>query len=383
MPATVQTDPMRLRQILINLVGNAIKFTEAGEVRLVGRFVAGAKTTRGNAEARSSVESYLEFDVIDTGVGLTPQQADKLFRPFTQADASTTRRYGGTGLGLTISMRLAEILGGTITVESTPGKGSLFRLKVAANAPDGVTMIEHPVEGEAPSAGGESTHGRGYSIQPIECRILLAEDGPDNQQLISFVLRKAGADVTIVENGNQAVEAALATIDRAARGSARPFDVILMDMQMPGLDGYEATRTLRRLGYRGPIVALTANAMAGDRKKCIDAGCDDYAAKPIDRHALIETVRRYAALRSAAEGSSASSKASNANDADGRIAVHEQTLRLLAELEEKCKATAVPACDQLGSVSEELCRLSDLCREACRRGSKDSPSECKDEESRP
>jgi PAS domain S-box-containing protein len=429
-PATVQTDPTRLRQILINLVGNAIKFTEAGEVRVVTRFVpaekvqsaAGQTSESAEAAVLPSMRSCLEFDVIDTGVGMTPQQADRLFQPFTQADASTTRRYGGTGLGLTISARLAEMLGGTISVESTPGKGCTFRLRIAAGVVDGLRMIEHPEEGEAPKAGSDMKHGPTASTPPVDCRLLLAEDGPDNRQLISFVLRKAGVDITIVENGEQAVEAVMARMGDAAGGSAPPFDVILMDMQMPGMDGYEATRTLRSRGYRGPIVALTANAMAGDRQKCIDAGCDDYSAKPIERHALIETVRRYAALSRAAGGRPAKIAETAEVDATGGCGVHEQALRLLGELEEGISAAGqaeaadrlhrlaaavrqagqvggesgaadlegllaglmagVDSCEGLMDMSEELRRLADLCRGACRQDPRNSRPQETDEESR-
>ncbi len=271
-PEFIQSDPTRLKQILVNLLGNAIKFTETGSVRLVARFVGGG------------AEPYIQFDVIDTGLGMSEEQVGRLFRAFSQADSSTTRKFGGTGLGLNISKRLAEMLGGGIAVESKPGEGSVFRVTVATGTLDGVRMVNGPsvltIAQPDPSAAPSGEVAR------LDCRILLAEDGPDNQRLISHVLKKAGADVTVTENGERAVDAAL-----AARDQGDPFEIILMDMQMPVMDGYEATELLRQRGYTGPIIALTAHAMASDRQHCLDAGCDDYATKPINRQKLIQVIR--------------------------------------------------------------------------------------------
>jgi PAS domain S-box-containing protein len=282
-PAQIRTDPTRLRQILVNLIGNSIKFTETGRIRLTARF------------APNGADSRMQFDVIDTGIGMTEEQRSLLFQPFVQADSSTTRRFGGTGLGLTISRRLAELLGGDVVLLSTrPGHGTTFRVTIGTGTVDGVRMIEwagcvspqqeaKPTGGASPASGGELT-----------CSVLLAEDGPDNQRLISFILRKAGAEVTLADNGRTAVDEAL-----AARDEGRSFDVVLMDMQMPVLDGYEATRLLRGKGYQGKIVALTAHAMAGDRDKCLQAGCDDFATKPINRAKLIEVIGTHLASRTA------------------------------------------------------------------------------------
>ncbi|HEV7733960.1 MAG TPA: ATP-binding protein [Candidatus Binatia bacterium] len=265
-PERIRADPTRLRQILMNLLGNAIKFTEpGGTVRLVVRLSDGPPPR-------------LRFDVVDTGIGVAPDVRERLFMPFMQADPSTSRRYGGSGLGLTISRRLARMLGGDITVESTPGQGSTFSVDVDPGALAGVPRIV-PVRATA------------VAIAPaprpavrLDGRLLLAEDAPDNQRLITFHLRRAGADVAVAENGRVAVDMALA---------GEPYDLILMDMQMPELDGYDATAELRRAGYRGPIIALTAHAMDGDREKCLHAGCDDFATKPIDRDALLALVRRH------------------------------------------------------------------------------------------
>jgi len=272
-PETFQTDPLRLKQILVNLVGNAIKFTEDGGVRIITRLVNGAKPT-------------MQFDILDTGIGMTEEEAARMFHPFTQADSSTARRFGGTGLGLTISKRLAQMQGGEISIVQTqPGAGTQLRLTLPTGSLEGVRMAEVRMSG-----GSEPDDPKPATValaNQLSCRVLLAEDGPDNQRLIAHVLRKAGADVAVVENGQLAVDAAMKACE-----AGKPFDVILMDMQMPVMDGYTATGELRQRGYTGPIIALTAHAMASDRQKCIKAGCDDHATKPIDRKALLETIRR-------------------------------------------------------------------------------------------
>ena len=280
-PRTIESDAIRLRQVLVNLVGNAIKFTEQGSVRIVTRLLR-----------EDDDRSMIEFAVLDTGIGMTTDQIAILFRPFTQVDGSVTRRFGGTGLGLTISRRLAKMLGGDISVESTAGQGSVFSVSVAIGSLTGVEMVDEP--GEVRLDKPEDVPITPLRGDELACRVLVAEDGPDNQRLIRCVLEKAGADVTTAENGRIAVELAFGAVEQG-----RPFEVILMDMQMPVLDGYAATRQLRERGYTGAIVALTAHAMAGDREKCIAAGCDDYATKPLNRTALIETVQKQAARPSA------------------------------------------------------------------------------------
>jgi CheY-like chemotaxis protein len=225
----------------------------------------------------------LQFDVIDTGIGMSEEQLGQLFQSFSQADSSTTRRFGGTGLGLAISRRLAEFLGGTISVTSGLGEGSTFRLTIAARSadkqPEGVGSGQGPIQHSVvPSLGP--------GAQPLAgCRLLLAEDSPDNQRLISHVLRKAGAEVAVADNGQVACDAIL-----GARDAGRSFDVVLMDMQMPVLDGYEAVDRLRQAGYNRPIIALTAHSMGSDRKKCLDAGCDEFDTKPINRTRLITLI---------------------------------------------------------------------------------------------
>jgi len=264
-PQTIYNDPTRLRQILINLLGNAVKFTEQGRIQVIVRLPVD-KT------------ELLEFEVRDTGIGMNAAQKECVFEPFAQADSSTTRQFGGTGLGLAISSRLATLLGGRLECESQAGDGSVFRVFITTGSLEGVSRtaslddanpavaFEVPVE-RAPLAGR---------------RVLLAEDGADNQRLVSLVLHKAGAEVTIVENGRDAVDEVL-----AAWQAEQPFDIVLMDMQMPVLDGYGATEQLRAADYPGLIVALTAHAMVGDREKCLAAGCSDYATKPINRRTLV------------------------------------------------------------------------------------------------
>ncbi len=306
-PETIQTDPTRLRQILINLLGNAIKFTDTGSVRLIVRLekapdAQGAadptdtpvgRGESGDTSTPRDHKAFLQFDVVDTGVGMTAEQAAKLFRPFVQADTSTTRQFGGTGLGLAISRRLAEMLGGDITVvETRSGCGTRFRVTIDTGPLDGVKLLKDPRHALLVKAQTPASPVLPMASERLDCRILLAEDGPDNQRLISYLLTKAGAQVTLAGNGREAVDKAMAAMrGRRETDPPYPFDVILMDMQMPVMDGYEATRTLRRQGYTAPIIALTAHAMTGDCEKCLTAGCNGYATKPIDRKKLIATIK--------------------------------------------------------------------------------------------
>ena len=280
-PETIISDPVRVRQILINLVGNSIKFTKSGYVK-----------TQIHLDEGDSTNPMLHFKVIDTGIGMTEEQRSRLFRPFTQADYSTTRKFGGTGLGLTICKRLVEILGGTIDVTSVPGLGSSFFFSIPTGPLKNVKLLQSPSEyaeiAEAESSEQAQSAGEA-ARETLAARVLLAEDGVDNRRLISHHLKKAGVNVTTAENGKLAYDKAT-----SAKDSGVPFDLIFMDMQMPVMDGYQATSRLRQDGYSGPIVALTAHAMNGDRQKCITAGCDEYLTKPIDPQKLFAMIRNFA-----------------------------------------------------------------------------------------
>ena len=278
-PARIEADPTRLRQILINLIGNAIKFTDVGSVRI-----------EVEAVARPGAPSLLRVDVVDTGCGLTEEAQGLLFQSFAQVDASTTRASGGTGLGLAISKRLAQMLGGDIGVRSAPGMGSTFTLTVQTGPLDGVPMLAHPSEIVLPRATAPPRMDR----LSAPARVLLVEDALDNQRLLAFYLREAGAEVSVAGDGVGACDAAMAATD-----AGRPFDVILMDVQMPKLDGYHATERLRGMRYGGVIIALTAHAMEGERAKCLAAGCDDFLTKPVDPPELIAAIERHLGTRPA------------------------------------------------------------------------------------
>ena len=275
LPAEIHSDPTRIRQILINLIGNAIKFTEVGIIRLNTSFLE-----------NPGEEPQVQFTVIDQGIGMTEAQMSNLFRPFSQADSSTTRKYGGTGLGLTICKRLTDVLGGDISVTSKLNQGSQFSATVKTGNLEGVPLLQELQQNDnTQSTNPVPAQPEEQALSLKGRKILLAEDGPDNQKLISFILKKAGAEVTVAENGEAARQAAMRAMEIGLL-----YDVILMDMQMPILDGYGATRILREQGYSGPIISLTANAMEGDREKCISVGCNDHVTKPIDRRKLISMI---------------------------------------------------------------------------------------------
>jgi len=261
LPETVRTDSVRLRQCLVNLASNAVKFTEKGHVYV------------NVSLERDKNEAFIRFDVEDTGIGIQADRQKAIFESFIQIDGSTTRKFGGTGLGLAITKRLTRLLGGNLSLRSEEGKGSVFTLTI----PAGVDISQHS---DVPGSTLDACENR-----ESECtgRILIAEDIATNRKLLAMLLENMGFEVVIAKDGRQAIDKAL----------AEPVDLVLMDMQMPNVNGYEATGILRRKGFKAPIVAVTAHAMTGDDRKCIEAGCDDYLSKPIDRNKLMEKIRRH------------------------------------------------------------------------------------------
>jgi len=269
-PDLIQTDATRLRQILLNLIGNAIKFTDEGEVALTVSVVPG---TEGEGE-------LVQFEVRDTGVGLTQEEIGHIFKPFVQADSSSTREYGGTGLGLTISRVLSQLLGGDLTCSSEQGVGSCFVVRID---PGPLYSVERSCFPDKESV--RKSRRAALELGPVPVlhgTALLAEDVAVNRRLLSMILERAGMEVDQAENGQVAFDLAV-----RAMGRGEPYGVIFMDMQMPVMDGYEATRRLREAGYGAPIIALTAHAMPEERVQCLRVGCDDYATKPIERIALL------------------------------------------------------------------------------------------------
>jgi signal transduction histidine kinase len=264
-PRHIWMDTARLRQILINLVGNAVKFSATGQINL--------------SVSSEGAGNILRVDITDTGIGLTLEQINLLFRPFAQAEECITRKFGGTGLGLVISQRFAELLGGRIEVKSQPGTGSTFTLRVVGESIVGTEMLDEVSK----TISSKPAWPAGWQEIPLRGRILLIEDGRDNQRLMSTHLRASGAEVVIAENGQIGVNEA----------TSSSFDLILMDMQMPVMDGHTATAELRRRGFTIPIIAITAFAMVEDRTKCIASGCTHYISKPIERENFLRTVSQY------------------------------------------------------------------------------------------
>ncbi len=274
-PNQILSDPTRLRQILLNLVGNAVKFTERGAIDIIASVIALPENCN------------LRVDIDDTGPGMTSEQSQSLFHAFIQADNTVTRKHGGTGLGLTISKRLAKLMGGDVTLLRTePGRGSSFRLSLPVMPVDGSVLVDRietkTVAEIAPAPAMVELRGR----------ILLAEDGLDNQRLLSFILRKAGATVDVAEDG----QVALDMLNKSWETNL-PYDLLLTDIQMPVMDGCRLARTIRSQGIKIPIVAVTAHALAEDRQKCLEAGCDDYLSKPVDMHTLTNVCSKWIATQ--------------------------------------------------------------------------------------
>jgi PAS domain S-box-containing protein len=268
-PSAIQTDPLRLRQILMNIVGNALKFTERGSIEVK------VKTVPGPAN-----KMLLAFVVTDTGTGISPEQAGKLFRPFSQADVSTTRKFGGTGLGLTLSKKLAVGLGGDLELTtSTLGQGSTFTITIDPGSTSKVlfqssqqTLLRSPTA----SIPVESLRIDGL-------RLLLVEDSLDNQIVVQRFLKMAGCEADLANHGREAIE----------KIQSKEYDVVLMDIQMPVMDGFEAIMEIRRLGYQLPVIALTAHALKEQRQQCLEKGFNSHITKPVNRDALITLLLQF------------------------------------------------------------------------------------------
>jgi CheY-like chemotaxis protein len=261
-PETIKGDPTRLRQILANLLTNAVKFTDKGEVTVS---VSGRKL--------NGIEHEIYFAIKDTGIGIPEDKMGRLFQSFSQVDASTSRRHGGTGLGLVISKRLVEMMGGRIWAESEVGKGSIFRFSIQAEAvteAEKLTVSRTGTDTEKSAANARLNH-------PYPLRILLAEDNVINQKVALQMLRKIGYEADVAANGFEVLEA----LER------QPYDIILMDIQMPEMDGLEAAKNIRERWHNVPkIIAITAYALDGDRDRCLEVGMDDYLSKPIQLNEL-------------------------------------------------------------------------------------------------
>lgn len=264
---TIESDAKRLRQILINLLSNAIKFTDSGQVSLHVKLL--------------NDEQLLQLRVIDTGIGIAPEQQAKIFQPYAQAEAGDVQHDEGSGLGLVITRRLARMLGGEIHVESELGNGSTFTVTVATGDLDNIPLVEGQTKRVLVS--------RAESDNPqLDCSVLVVDDRREVLFLAERFIAEAGGSVTTAVDGQQALDVVAAAADEG-----KTFDIILMDMEMPVLDGFRATEKLRQSGFQGPIVALTAHAFGGYAEKCRASGCDDYITKPISRALLIETIVRH------------------------------------------------------------------------------------------
>jgi len=267
LPACIKTDPHRLQQCLVNLTNNALKFTDQGHVHMK----VSAQEDNG--------KHFVRFDVEDTGIGVPEDRQEEIFSAFTQADGSTTRKYGGTGLGLTVTKQLVKLLGGVLSLTSEPGRGSVFSLTI----PTGVDITGQALLDRHSRSGAEEEESGEIAPLKFSGQVLVVEDVKTNRTLMEMMLAKMGLETATAEDGRQALQKAL----------SQSFDLILMDMQMPRMNGYEATRALKEQGHKTPVVALTANAMKGDEQACMEAGCDGYLSKPVGQKDLVRIAEKW------------------------------------------------------------------------------------------
>lgn len=309
LPRSITTDQLRFKQILINLVGNAIKFTAEGRVTITVSW--------------DVVTSQLSCSITDTGIGLTENEVVHLFQPFYQANESTTRTFGGTGLGLSISQRLIRALGGTIDVQSEPGRGSTFTFSIQCHEADELATLPQADTKKRTRAPGVHT-----DIPRLHGSILFADDALDNRRLVEHLLRKTGADLTLVENGMEAATMAL----------SRPFDLILMDIQMPLLDGLSATRRLRAAGINIPVIAVSAGAMTSDIERALEAGCTLHLSKPFERRALYEILSKYLTPQRGSTSAASESTAIHSTISDDDEEMHQLINDFIRGLPERVAA---------------------------------------------
>ncbi|MBI5363202.1 MAG: response regulator [Planctomycetes bacterium] len=276
-PAVIESDGERIQQLLAHLVDNAIKFTSAGSVRI-----------ELELDPMRLEDPMLTVRVVDTGAGMTAEQQGQLFEAFTPPDASTLRERGGAGIGLVLARGLAGLLGGDLTLESMPGKGTTATVTLRTGDLSAAELVQHP-RAPMPSVVEAPKTVEGSTGALTGTRILLVEDVMSTQKLFAAFLESAGAEVVLAENGREALD-----LVQESEQATRPFDLVLMDIQMPVMDGHAATRELRARGWKRPIVAITAHAMTGDRERCLAAGCDDYASKPLGRKAFVELCAQHA-----------------------------------------------------------------------------------------
>jgi two-component system, chemotaxis family, CheB/CheR fusion protein len=282
-PEWIESDPKRLRQILINLIGNAIKFTDRGCVKVTVRF----SSLHTNLPSAKSALGELEFSVSDTGIGMTAEQQDRLFKPFSQGNSHISQRFGGTGLGLAISQRLAHMLNGEISVNSQPDAGSTFTLKIKT----GQHIGKHACPSKCQIASGPNEVSA-TDIQ-LDAHVMVVDDRRDIRFLSKRIVTMAGGEVTEAEDGVQAIDTF-----RRTQAQGVVFDAILLDMQMPYMDGYETAAELRKMGYANPIIALTADAMQEAVQRCLAAGCDYHLSKPIHKKRLLQLLGEVIPARS-------------------------------------------------------------------------------------
>lgn len=307
LPVEIETDPVKLKQVLLNLCSNAIKFTHDGQIKLEVAYL--------------SELSRLHIAVIDSGIGLTEEQQKQIFKPFTQADVSTTRKYGGTGLGLSLSRQFVSMLGGELIIKSQSGIGSRFEFDINIGDVDAASLIRRsddipklqPLLQEQSKYKAKSGH------------VLIVDDIEENQQLMQLYVKKLGLDTSIANNGKEALE--------LINANQQAYDLILMDMQMPVMDGYTAVETLRAQGYQQPIVALTADVMLSNKEKCLACGCNDFLSKPVERDKLENVMARFLQLQQEAGDEETIVSKLLADDSEFAELVKEFNKRLPRELE--------------------------------------------------